>query len=532
MTSFPTPQRYIFSNFKGIRTRNGIAQNGTISATVCQNIDFAPSSYDAGIDIRTTYGNAKIAQYSSLFDGVIIKGFETEQEGVKYLLFYTENSTKGQLVKYNNGSNTFSVLIDNLSVTGEANGITMIDSAYDIFIFTNGIEYYSVQLTPIQTVTKLQPQYDGNAVKGLALAEQDGSLVIGCNNGIVLASRKGDITDFDYNASQDDNKAWYQIFGKKVTAIVPYIDALLVFTEEDSTVLSGNFSNPASATRLDASLGGCMSYESWCKHDKYLFFYDNRQKNIYYYMQNNYGQKVLGEPIAPEVQKFFNNITRLQMVSYIGNNRSEIWLLSDNFKLIFDYFVKEWTQRVCQPLTSYFVYDNEVYSTGSSKIFKEKSGNMCLFDGVYYPAKYTTQIINLGTFSNAKEMDIYPLLSVAQAFNNTFYIECLVDGKKIKRKNIKMYFQGAIWADNSAQTTETSDNELWAEGSNPADLTALGQVFPDESNILIRQIKGKIIPFWYYLQFTIGTTKRGDDFSISCFELKGITQEYDTTGRK
>lgn len=520
MVSFPTPQQYTFNNFKGIRTRNGIAQNGTISATVCQNVDFVSSSYDAGVDIRTTYGNYAICTYTN-DDFTVIKGFQTQQEGVNHLLFYLESETKGLLAEFDTTDNTFTTLVDNLTVTGQANGLTMVDNAYDTFIFTNGVEYYSVQLYPTTTTTQLQPQYDNSDVTGLALCEQDGSLVIGCNEGIVLASRKGDITDWDYNATQDDNKAWYQLFGKSVTAVVPYIDALLVFTEEDSTMLSGNFSNPSDAVRSDASLGGCMSFESWCKHDKYLFFYDNKQKNIYYYMQNNYGQKVLGEPIAPEVQKFFNGITKLQMVSYVGNNRSEIWLLSNNFKLIFDYYVQEWSERVCQDLTSYFVFNNEVYSTGGLKCFKEKSGNMCLFDDVYYPAVYTMQIINLGSFSNAKEMDIYPLLSVTQDYNNTFWFDCLVDGKKNKTKRLSMYFQGAIWADDTAQTDATPDDELW-------DL----QVFPDENTAHIQQLKGKIIPFWYYLQFTIRTEKRGDDFSISCFEIKGITQEYDTIGRK
>ena len=520
MASFPTPQSYRFNTFKGIRTRNGIAQNGTISATVCKNIDFAASSFDAGINIVTTMGNYAICEYTDN-TATIIKGFETEQEGVKHLLLYVETSTKGLLVELETAGGTFTTLVDDLSVTGQANGFTMKDNAYDTFIFTNGIEYYAIQLYPSTVITALSPTYNGNAVTGLSICEQDGALVIGCNEGIVLSSRKGDITDWDYNAAQDDNKAWYQLFGKQVSAVVPYIDALLVFTPEDSTVLSGNFSNPAKAERADASLGGCMSFESWCKHDKYLFFYDNKQKNIYYYMQNNYGQKVLGEPIAPEVQKFFNDVTRLQMVSYVGNNRSELWLLSNNFKLIYDYYIGEWTERDCQELTSYFVYDNNVYSTGGYKCFKEKAGNNCMFDGEFYPAVYTMQIINLGSFSNAKEMDIYPLLSVTQDHNNTFYFDCVVDGKKTKSKRLTMYFQGAIWADDTPKTPETPDDELW-------DL----QTFPDEDAANIQQLKGKIIPFWYYLQFSVRTAEQGDDFSIACFEIKGITQEYDTIGRK
>ncbi len=538
MVSFPNPASYRFNTFKGIRTRNGIAQNGTISATVCQNVDFAPSAYDAGVLIRTSYGNYKIAEYTDdTFN--IIKGFETVQEGTHHLLFYLESDTIGRLVEFNTAGGTFTTLIDNLTKTekGEANGLTMIDGAYDVFVFTNGIEYYSVQLYPTQVITRLEPKYDvdGNGVledvTGLAICEQDGSLVIGCNEGVVVASKKGDITDYDFS-TVSDNKAWYQIFGKKITAVVPYIDALLVFTEEDSTVLSGNMSNADTAVRQDASLGGCMSYESWCKHDKYLFFYDNRQKNIYYYMQNNYGQKVLGEPIAPEVQKFFNNVERLQMVSYIGNNRSEIWLLSNNFKLIYDYYIGEWGERVCQDLTSYFVFDNNVYSTGAQKVFREKAGNLCMFDGVYYPSKYSMQLINLGSFSNMKEMEIQPLFSVTQDFNNNFYVDCTIDGKKTKTKYLKMFFQGAIWADETEQDEGTSEAELWAEGDDPTDMSVAGQVFPAENDAIIQQMKGKFISNWYYLQFTIRTQNQGDDFSITCFEIKGITQETDTTGRK
>lgn len=521
MVSYPNPSSFKFTTFKGIRTRNGIAQGGTISATVCQNVDFAPSAYDAGVIIRTTYGNCAICDIATSYpDYTVIKGFDFESEGKKYLLLYAESLTEGALLKYDS-ANGVTEIQDELTVTGQANGITMLDGAYNTFIFTNGVEYYAWCPDGATVLQQLSPQYDGNDVTGLAMCEQDGSLVIGCNEGVVLASRKGDITDWDYTLSDDNNKAWYQLFGKPVTAVVPYIDALLVFTAEDSTVLSGNMSDATTATRADASLGGCMSFESWCKHDKYLFFYDNRQRNVYYYMQNDYGQKVLGEPIAPEVQKFFNGITRLQMVSYVGNNRSEIWLLSNNFKLIYDYFVHEWAERTCQELSSYFVHDNDVYSTGGTKCLKEKVGNMGLFDGTYYPSTYSMQLINLGSYSNMKEMEFQPLLSVTADYNNTFALDCTINGKKTKSKSVTMYFQGAIWADDEAQTDATPESELWDV-----------QFFPDENDAVIQQLKGKFISNWYYLQFTIRTEKQGDDFSITCFELKGITEEYDTVGRK
>ena len=73
----------------------------------------------------------------------IIKGFETVQEGVEYCLLYVENETQGQLVKYDSSNSQFTVLVENLTKTGRANGITMVSGAYDIFVFTNGVEYYS-----------------------------------------------------------------------------------------------------------------------------------------------------------------------------------------------------------------------------------------------------------------------------------------------------------------------------------------------------------------------------------------------------
>lgn len=517
MVSYPTPSSIKFNTFKGIRTRNGISQGGVISATECKNIDFAPSSFDAGVNLRTSFGNVATAELSGAYaEYTNIKGFEFDTEQGKLQLIYAENDTEGVLL-----DSDMTVIKDELTVTGQANGITMLDNAYNTFVFTNGIDFIAYCPDGNTTLQTLTPEYDSNAVTGLAICEQDGSLVIGCNEGVVLASRKGDITDFDYVTPSDTNKPWYQLFGKPVTAVVPYIDALLVFTEEDSTVLSGNMSDANLAKRADASLGGCMSYESWCKHDKYLFFYDNRQRNIYYYMQNDYGQKVLGEPIAPEVQKFFNDITRLQMVSYVGNNRSEIWILSNKFKLIYDYFVHEWSERYCQELTSYFVYNNEVYSTSAKKILHEKAGNMGMFDGVYYPSTYKMQLINLGSFSNMKEMEFQPLLSVTGDFNNTFVLDCQINGKKTKSKNIKMYFNGAAWADDTPQDENTPDNELWDV-----------QFFPDEDESIVHQLKGKFISNWYFLVFTIRTEEQGDDFSITCFELKGITEEADTVGVK
>ena len=524
MVSFPVPQNFVYNTFKGIRTRNGVNVGGAISATVCQNVDFVPSEVNAEIHIRSTLGNLLVKEYP---DFMMIKGFESIQDGVSHCLIYVENELKGMLLEYRPLLGIFNILIDNLSKTGEANGITMNDTAFDVFVFTNGVDYYSVNFAVSPVYQVISPVYNDEPVTGLALAERAGSLVIGSNKlGLVIGSRQGDIYDWDYAVTADDKtKPWYQLFGKGVTAVIPYIDGLLVFTKDDSTLLSGNPADVTEFSRSEASIGGCMSFESWCYHDKYLFFYDNEQQNIYYYMQNNIGQKVLGEPIAPEVQKYFGNVTRLQMVSFVGDNRSEIWLLSNDFKLIYDYYVGEWTERVCQEITSYFNFDNDFYSTTKDgRLLKEKvSGEdefFCNFDGEFYPSKYEMQTINLNSYSNMKEMEMQPIFTVTQNFSNTFLLTSIINGKKVKQKKIKMFSNSGIWGDNTNPEIIPS-NQMWDVAE-----------FATDDDSVTKQVKGKFIPNWFYVKFIIETTEIGEDFNILAFELKGLTEDTDTVGRK
>ena len=126
MVTFPTPQSFVYSNFKGIRTRNGVNTGGAISAIVCQNVDFIPNTVGSDIQIKSTRGNTLLAQYP---DFSLIKGFETVQDGVKHHLVYAENEEKGILLEYNKVDDVFDIVQDNLLVTGQANGITMKDTA-------------------------------------------------------------------------------------------------------------------------------------------------------------------------------------------------------------------------------------------------------------------------------------------------------------------------------------------------------------------------------------------------------------------
>lgn len=521
MVTFPTPQNVVYSDFKGIRTRNGVNTGGSMSAVVCQNVDFVPNTVGTDIQIRSTLGNKLVTRYPYFS---MIKGFETVQDGIKHCICYIENEEKGMLLEYHFEDDTFDVLQDELLVTGQANGITMNDTAYDVFVFSNGIDYYSVNFATTPITKVINPVYEEKQVTGLALAEKDGALVIGSEQlGIVIGSRQGDIYDWDYAVTADDKtKPWYQIFGKGVTAIIPYIDGLLVFTKDDSTYLKGNPADLTTFSRSDASIGGCMSFESWLYHDKYLFFYDDIQKNMYYYTQIDTGQKILGQPIATEVQKYFDGLTRVQLVGFIGENRSEIWVLSNKFKLVYDYYVGEWTERVCHDITSYFTFDNAVYcTTPDGKLLKEKEGDTNgIFDDNFYPSIYSMQTINLGSYSDMKEMEMQPLFTVTDNFENRFWVDCIIDGKKTKSKFVEMFSKGGVWGDDT-DTASIPSNEQFDVAN-----------FANINDGVIHQVKSKFISNWFYLQFIIRTEEAGQDFNILAMELKGLTVETDTTGRK
>lgn len=531
MVSYPTPQNVAFNTFGGIRLRNGAASNGLMTATICKNIDFIPQGLSSNVKIQTSKGNT---QQAKLDDYKIIKGFETEQDGTKYLLVYAEDTTEGIIAKLNN-NNTFTTLVSGLSITGKANAITMVDGAYDVCIVTNGLEYYKISFEETQQVTQITPTYEEEDVTGLAIAEQDGALVIASPKGYVISSRKGDIADWDYvtPGADDENKPWYQTFGKPLTAIVPYFGGLLVFSAEDSTILKGNFSTASTAVRESASLGGCFSFESWILHDKYLFFYDNTQKNIYYFAQNDYGQTKLGDPVAIEVQKMFDDISKFQFCSYIANNRNEIWILTNDkqhtndYKFILDYSVKEWTQRECQKdITSYFTFNNEIYSTTESgKILREKDGLMGYYGyvdsnnkGDFYGSEYAMQTINFGSYSNLKEMELPPVITVTNDYPNNFWLYALVNDKKLKSKLLQNRGNdyGTFWGSGESQDKNKWDLALFA---------------PDLSSFT-HQLKGKQISNFYTVKFTIQTSSPDQSFSISAVELKGITQETDTMGHK
>lgn len=540
MVRFPTPKAVNINRFLGLKTkdvRTGI--DGSISAQKAVNVELDVSDDGSGINIKTTLGNKVFLDLSDYSLGLtnyeIIDIFETEQDGTKYIIIYViDSELDGCLLVCNPtlSTPTVSLLVGHLTASPQANGITMITTAYDVFVFTNGVDYYSYSASQSTPLVQLQPQYDGEDITGLALAEYRGSLVIGSDKGVVVGSRQGDITDWDYTQT-DETKAWYQLFYKKITALVPFIDGLLVFMSDSSVILSGNLSYATDAKRDSASIGGCMNHKSWVLHDKYLFFYDDNQKNIYYYMQNDYGQKVLGKPVADEIQNIISKGVNLSMLSYIGNDKNEIWLrITDKYGkdriIIYNYTYGEYTERKMNIINGMSKWNFKVLTFNDTKIFEERTGGCinCTFDGEYIPASYVSIPMNFGSYSNLKEEDIKPLVTYDKSYNNNFVVR-FSNHKKTKSKRFELN-QGLdfTWADDTPQDDETPTRELWA--SDVVD----GGVFPREDSKQIATVKAKAPSSYYYLHFEICTEKDGDDFCVKQIELKDITIETDTTGTK
>lgn len=541
MVRFPTPKSLSINKFLGIRTKDvktGI--DGSISAQNAVNVELEVGDDGSGIDIKTALGNRvfmDMADHTDIDLSItkIVDCFETEQDGVKYIMIYALNDDLGGCLFVYNPNLAIPVLnllVDGLYPSNKANGITMHSTAYDVFVFTNGSDYYAYSVNSENPLVALHPQYEGEPIVGLALAEYRGSLVIGSVDGVVIGSRQGDITDWDYTET-DQTKAWYQLFYKKITALVPYIDGLLVFMGDSSVILSGNLSYATDASRSSASIGGCMNHKSWVLHDKYLFFYDDNQKNIYYYLQNDIGEKVLGKPVADEIQNIISKAVDFSMISYIGNNKNEIWLrLTDKHGsdriMIYNYSYGEFTERKMNKINGMFKWNFKVLTFDDNKIFEERTGGCinCYFNGQYIPASYKSIPMNFGSYTNLKEEDIKPLITYDKSYNNNFVVS-FTNQKKTKTKRFELN-QGLdfTWGDDEPQDEETPDREIWS-----GDEISYA-IFPDENSKRIATVKAKAPSSYYYLSFEIFTERYSDDFCVKEIEFKDITIETDTTGTK
>lgn len=134
----------IYENFKGIREQNGVNANGAISAIACNNVQLVQTEIGANTGIRTMEGNYVALTLPIGYRTIGV--MKSTQDNIDYFLIYGETADKGTLF-YVNLTGQPQVLVDDLSLTGECNGITMSTTAYDVFIFTNGKEVRTVCFT-------------------------------------------------------------------------------------------------------------------------------------------------------------------------------------------------------------------------------------------------------------------------------------------------------------------------------------------------------------------------------------------------
>lgn len=511
----------IFQSFKGIRELNGVNAGGEISALECDNVELVQTEIGSGIGIKTMDGNSALY---TLPDGYKIKGiFASLQEGTTYRFIYAENDTKGVLF-YINVLRQPEIIIDNLTITGECNGLTMTSSAYDVFVFTNGEEVKTVCFTGdvaygdrVKSISAID--YQGRSLKWLSMTEWNGFLVVASQYG-VHSSHQNDIYTWNDNP-QDKADSWYINFSKKVTAVFSYTRGLYIFTGEDITFINTTPNDTENAVQETTAGVGCFSYTSVVKHDLGLFFYDNHQKNIYYIQNIDSGQTRPAGPVAREIQSHFNDVQTFKMFSCIYNNRNEVWCLINNSIYIYNFVLSEWVQRTEQRINTLCLIKNDVLSGGEDgKVFVENIN--ILFDGQFYPAVYQTSFINLGSNSNLKKQKTPLLLVLNDHYRNDFWVQLTVNNKDKNPKQIRVKGSGGgVYA-----ASEDNQDEIIPDNQK-YDYAVYAGYNPYSKKV----VEISTPQTWYTMSIKIYTTTPGQGFYINSMELKNIKAKLKTRGR-
>jgi hypothetical protein len=510
----------IVEQFKGIREYNGINSGGVLSAITCENVELVNSEIGSNTGIKTMEGNT--VKYS-LPEGYSIKGiFNSNQEGIDYTFIYGENDKKGVLF-YINLADKPEILVDNLSKTGNCNGLTMTSSAYDVFVFTNGVEVKTVCFTADSaygdTVKTIKAtDYQKRSIHWLSMTAWNGFLVVASEYG-VHSSHQNDIYTWNENP-QDIADAWYIDFSKKVTAVFAFTGGLYIFTDDDCSLLTATPNDTTNSSMTTSAGIGCLSYQSIVKHDIYLFFYDNNQKNIYYLSATDTtGQVKPNGPVAKEIQSFFSRIETFRMFSCIYSTRNEIWCLVNDSVLIYDYTQQEWTQRNEQSICTLVLSDNTVITGGDSgDVFVENVNND--FAGQFFPSVYQTTYVNLGSNSNLKKQKTPLLLTLNGNYTNDFYVQLTINGKEKNPKHVQL-------KENVTARFAPEDDDVEANETECFD----SAYFTLEKSYNKTVVEISTPQTWYSISVKLYTEELGQGFYIQSLELKNIKVKTKTKGR-
>lgn len=462
-------QALICNNFTGIRKNNSSFSSSQITAADIQNVELFDTGINSGIGIRTMSGNTSVFEFENE-DEKIINMFKSVQQAEEYFFIHTEDELQGRIYLYNSTSNTATLKVDSLSLTGVSCGVDFAQGWDDLFIFSNGEDLLSIQIghydenAVLDEVTYMTPTgVEGEAVVGLGLVVFDGRLWI-FNNNRLYYSVKEDCYDFSTSTPGITTSAGYVEFVKNITAITPYLGSLAIFHSDSSELLSVNPDYSYYVSK--ESPGGCFGVNALVFHGAQLYFYDDTKKSIFAFSQIVNGETTLIDNIAKDVQDKFFDISvsdkyNVKMFSIIQSDRNEIWLVlppKDGYTeiLIFDCIHSAWIKRKSQSISSLLVFIDELYSSSAGKLLLEYSGDT--FDGEFIEAFYSCAPLNLSVDNSIKVLYIPPRVTLDMEGVNEFYVEYVRDYNALnttKRKFIKV---------NSIKNVLVWDVSYWDSG--------------------------------------------------------------------
>lgn len=510
----------IFEKFKGIREFNGVNSGNEISAITCSNVELVQTEIGNNTGIKSMYGNT--IAYTLPENYKVIGIFKSQQDNIIYKFIYAENNEKGTLF-YVNIADKLEIIVDDLTKTGKCNGLTMSSTAYDVFVFTNGEEAKTICFNAdsaygdqVKTITATDNQ--GRIIKWVSMTEWHGFLVVASEYG-VHSSHQNDIYTWNENP-QDIADAWYIEFSKPVTAVFAFTGGLYIFTGDDCTLLNTTPNDTTNSVMKTSAGIGCYSYESIVKHDLYLFFYDNNQKNVYYLSATDTtGQIRPNGPAAKEIQSYFKKIESFKMFSCIYDNRNEIWCIINDNILIFDYIQQEWITRQEQNINTLALISNNIF-TG------DKYGNIYVenvnidFSGQFYPSVYKTTYINAGSNSNLKKQKTPLLITLNADYVNDFWVQLTVDNKPKNPKRVKL-------SQNITGRFAPEDDSVAGTPEECYDSAA----YTEENTYKKTVVEVSTPQTWYTIGIKVFTDTLGQGFYINSMELKNIKVKTKTKGR-
>ena len=588
----------IFNKFKGIREFNGVNSGGEISAIECENVELVQTDIGGTTGIKSMAGNT--VAYTLPDTGYVVKGiFTSEQDNVVYEFIYAENTTQGRLY-YIDVNNNPTAIISTIakSENGECNGLTMSTSAYDVFVFTNGEEAYTVcftsdatygvQVKPLNftyswkhnddyvytmtanpavndyvytveaaktedkitavgndtitvngtqytrvtndddTIKIYRKDYEGNDIKFLAMTTWNGRLVVATDYG-VRASHDNDIYTWNDNPT-DESKSWYINYTERVTALYAYTGGLFIFTDDNTDFLSGNPLSSSSVLQTTAGVG-CHSFNSIVKHDTYLFFYSDVQKNIYMIQNIDNGQTRPTGPLARDVQSAFKNVKDLKLYSCIYDSKSQIWaVIDDNFGkqhiYIYDYNQGEWVQRKELSINTLCLVGSSIQVGRENKVYIEFLSNTVT--DMNYKSMYKTSYINAGSNTNLKKQKTPLLLVLNDSYINDFFIRLTVNGKPKGEKRIKLSASaGGIYGSINETLPVQPAEQTYGSTESEIPCATYGSYNPYSKKV----VEVSTPQTWYTLGIEIYTQTNGQGFYINSMELKNIKAKLKTRGR-